>query len=104
MGIAHEVAAKLRTFVTESAVKICEDCAKAANRGLCHFCASRDRSLLPQLAVPPYVRLIANARPVTKPAAVAETATLPPVNTPGRKLARLKLALGGQFTRSKALA
>ena len=77
------------------------DCARCIDeQGLCSPCAEHDRSILPQLAQPPYVKLIANSRPRTAP--ITETpAEIPALGTPGRRLAR---ALAGHFTRVKRSA
>lgn len=66
--------------------------------GLCASCAANDRSILPQLAVPTWVRLIAKPKPATAAHAGDVSFTLPPINTPGRKAARLARALKGEFT------
>lgn len=80
---------------------ICQACTEPANRGLCHTCATRDRSILPQLKEPSLRALIANSRPATKPAPVPD---LPSLNTPGRKLARLQIAMAGGRVRNRSLA
>lgn len=78
---------------------LCADC--LAHEGLCVGCAQNDRGILPQLAIPPWVKLIAKPKDPAAAGADDVAFVLPSLNTPGRKAARrLGRALRGEFTRT----
>lgn len=56
-GVAEVVLGLLREHTD-----LCDRCAEPMNKGLCHRCGERDRSLLPQAAIPPWIKLMGMAR------------------------------------------
>jgi hypothetical protein len=76
---------------------VCSRCDESG--GLCVACAENDRSILPQLAQPTWVRMIAKAKRRALAGTGDVVSALPALNTPGRKAARrLARALAGEFT------
>jgi hypothetical protein len=85
---------------TRSAKPPCSHC--LASRGLCTDCAAADRSILPQLAVPPWVRLMAAAKPPAPARSADVVSVMPPLNTPGRGEARRRRR-AAEFARKVAM-